>query len=163
MEGFTWSLTTSSCRLQVRSLKVSLTMMTGLSIQISAHRQHTPVNRDLPPPRQPLPEFIGRGLSGLPVEVLPPACDLVAGHPQPILPPVDGPLSSRSPQRSSLLGGVQLRCSRTGGPKGGSPQNSALCDEKVKRAWKDSNLRHTAPETVALSPELQAHKEEITQ
>jgi hypothetical protein len=26
-----------------------------------------------------------------------------------------------------------------------------------KRAWQDSNLRHTAPETVALSPELQAH------
>ena len=25
-----------------------------------------------------------------------------------------------------------------------------------KRAWQDSNLRHTAPETVALSPELQA-------
>jgi hypothetical protein len=27
---------------------------------------------------------------------------------------------------------------------------------KSKRAWQDSNLRHTAPETVALSPELQA-------
>ena len=27
----------------------------------------------------------------------------------------------------------------------------------VQRAWQDSNLRHTAPETVALSPELQAH------
>jgi hypothetical protein len=34
---------------------------------------------------------------------------------------------------------------------------------KAERAWKDSNLRHTAPETVALSPELQAHKEETTQ
>ncbi len=31
---------------------------------------------------------------------------------------------------------------------------------RKERAWKDSNLRHTAPETVALSPELQAHKEE---
>jgi hypothetical protein len=29
-------------------------------------------------------------------------------------------------------------------------------EEKEKRAWQDSNLRHTAPETVALSPELQA-------
>ena len=28
---------------------------------------------------------------------------------------------------------------------------------REKRAWQDSNLRHTAPETVALSPELQAH------
>jgi hypothetical protein len=28
--------------------------------------------------------------------------------------------------------------------------------EFEKRAWQDSNLRHTAPETVALSPELQA-------
>src|SRR5688500_3492678 len=27
---------------------------------------------------------------------------------------------------------------------------------KQQRAWQDSNLRHTAPETVALSPELQA-------
>src|SRR5829696_7838413 len=27
---------------------------------------------------------------------------------------------------------------------------------KKKRAWQDSNLRHTAPETVALSLELQA-------
>jgi hypothetical protein len=32
-------------------------------------------------------------------------------------------------------------------PKGGSPQRSALCDETVRRAWKDLNLRHTAPET----------------
>src|SRR3954451_7765582 len=27
----------------------------------------------------------------------------------------------------------------------------------AERAWQDSNLRHTAPETVALYPELQAH------
>src|SRR5215216_6550682 len=31
---------------------------------------------------------------------------------------------------------------------------------KRKRAWQDSNLRHTAPETVALSPELQARAKE---
>ena len=29
-----------------------------------------------------------------------------------------------------------------------------------ERAWQDSNLRHTAPETVALSPELQARERE---
>ncbi len=35
------------------------------------------------------------------------------------------------------------------------------CDVMAQRerAWKDSNLRHTAPETVALSPELQARSE----
>ena len=36
---------------------------------------------------------------------------------------------------------------------------TSILSRKKERAWKDSNLRHTAPETVALSPELQAHKE----
>jgi hypothetical protein len=31
-------------------------------------------------------------------------------------------------------------------------------NRRGKRAWQDSNLRHTAPETVALSPELQARE-----